>query len=1304
MAYSPEVNAEALKFLNRSQQYIGNVTYEIGGGKDYFKTPEIEEKWKIRNALIRFNWCFDNYFNEWSEETVMKYIQFYSNIANLYIIPVVEMQGYVTVFDEGEEAANLYVTKQDFLQHAAQNETDISALNTRIDNLDFTGIIPQSFKDSLVYINGELTNPFNQIHDAEHANKTVIDALTQQDLDDIDLANTHRADNTKHVTQADKDAWNAKPTQQQLTDGLATKSNTVHTHTSDQVSYGADTVTVKLDELTTAIANLSPEKGDKGDSPVLTVAATNTIAAGEPASVTINNTDPLNPTLTFNIPEGLGWKPDASGVLADRSTYTAEPAGFSFQDINNGLVYFKLETGVDSWSDAIQTQGDKGWTPQTKLVARPAGGRTEQLVDYIGGSGSKPTQFLNFYRGENGWVSSIELSINVQGPQGPKPVAGTDFPIPYFSIDQEMTFADYDSQKATLLSNNSAGYTVKIEDNAQTEQDGMVYFIDLEADGVTKVWKGPYRFEGKQGPAGPQGASGAEIIGEVADIAARNALTGGDNINGYILSTNDQVVATDIDGVRKAYKFTGVTGQSGSLYWTKVFDVDSIVDFSDLTGTDVVFKRGNNGEMISLMFTTGATSYSLIEDQFKVDHGTYGSFFDVNGGELSYRSDYGAVRKVISVNNLNQSVSLEVRSKSTDALIQSIIVDANGVRRGAALSGSDDREIADRLFVTSRNIQDAYNSSSTGHITLDGTKPFSVYANDTTTPLLSFDNLKNITVGAAANKTNSLKVYADTDGSILDSTSSVFKGVATVQPTLTQLQAYRTDTSLSSILTLDNTKSLLGFTEGAGQTRNITLDATGVKITLPAGDIFSGAAYYGADYTDNSYIQRKYADDNLRGLPLPTIASGTANYLLALNGTKTGWDWVAQSGSGTFLSLSDTPSTFTAGKFVAVNGTATALEFVDSPAGAVIEYGTDSIRTGSDILSYGTFNTTLYGRDLDMGTGNFNTGFGQDIDLNGGAYTTPASMTTYGQSITFNAGGSGANGTVLLGTALTLAAGSKNIMIGFNLSKNYGSQSNVIIAQDSTFATQEKLLSIGWGNTIDATGQPGVETDGGVSIGQGMKVLAARHTQLGHLTQNEGVSNTVIGFGAKAIKPSGLATTVNVTHSLVLSRGAYYKPIVNTTDAGQGAIVFGGIGQNEFADGVSMFFNNGWCHRHYDMNTTNVVSETNAARRRVYIHGTDAYDDIDATSINIAGGDLVMMPGRPTGTGAGGVFRVKVADGTSLGGNVKQATNDKIIIDNGDLTADNTPLQIRVGGVMQRVTVGGADTAGAGFRILRIAN
>lgn len=65
------------------------------------------------------------------------------------------------------------------------------------------------------------------------------------------------------------------------------------------------------------------------------------------------------------------------------------------------------------------------------------------------------------------------------------------------------------------------------------------------------------------------------ILGEVVDLAARNALTGGTSLlSGGALVQNAQVIATD-NNVRKLYQFTGDAGDSGASFWIEISDVES---------------------------------------------------------------------------------------------------------------------------------------------------------------------------------------------------------------------------------------------------------------------------------------------------------------------------------------------------------------------------------------------------------------------------------------------------------------------------------------------------------------------------------------------------------------------------------------------------------------------------------------------------------------------------------------------------------------------------------------------------------
>lgn len=92
------------------------------------------------------------------------------------------------------------------------------------------------------------------------------------------------------------------------------------------------------------------------------------------------------------------------------------------------------------------------------------------------------------------------------------------------------------------------------------------------------------------------------------------------------------------------------------------------------------------------------------------------------------------------------------------------------------------------------------------------------------------------------------------------------------------------------------------------------------------------------------------------------------------------------------------------------------------------------------------------------------------------------------------------------------------------------------------------------------------------------------------------------------------------------------------------------------------------------------------------------------SSFNVDGGHIALAAGRSTGTGTGGSVKIQIADGTNLGQNTKQALVDGLVIDS-DYGGAETPLIIRENdGTMLRVEIGPADSAGTGYRALRVLN
>lgn len=60
-------------------------------------------------------------------------------------------------------------------------------------------------------------------------------------------------------------------------------------------------------------------------------------------------------------PQGTSWSPDAIGPISGRVDYDDEPEGFSYLDIDNGLLYFKRSGTSGDWSAGIAfQQGPQG--------------------------------------------------------------------------------------------------------------------------------------------------------------------------------------------------------------------------------------------------------------------------------------------------------------------------------------------------------------------------------------------------------------------------------------------------------------------------------------------------------------------------------------------------------------------------------------------------------------------------------------------------------------------------------------------------------------------------------------------------------------------------------------------------------------------------------------------------------------------------------------------------------------------------------------------------------------------------------
>lgn len=152
-------------------------------------------------------------------------------------------------------------------------------------------------------------------------------------------------------------------------------------------------------------------------SPELSVAATNTLAAGNPASVTINNTDPLAPALTFNIPAGADG---ADGV----SRYTEMTASFVMPAVGSIVPVSVVTTEWMSVGEWVYVFGAGWMVVQSVINATSANLRNPGLSDLAPSTGVPG----NAAAGATIGVTGDPTQVAASGRMGPTGAAGDPGP------------------------------------------------------------------------------------------------------------------------------------------------------------------------------------------------------------------------------------------------------------------------------------------------------------------------------------------------------------------------------------------------------------------------------------------------------------------------------------------------------------------------------------------------------------------------------------------------------------------------------------------------------------------------------------------------------------------------------------------------------------------------------------------------------------------------------------------------------------------------------------------------------------
>ena len=190
--------------------------------------------------------------------------------------------------------------------------------------------------------------------------------------------------------------------------------------------------------------------------------------------------------------------------------------------------------------------------------------------------------------------------------------------------------------------------------------------------------------------------------------------------------------------------------------------------------------------------------------------------------------------------------------------------------------------------------------------------------------------------------------------------------------------------------------------------------------------------------------------------------------------------------------------------------------------------------------------------------------------------------------------------------------------------------------------------------------------------------------------------------GAVSSLAVGVKTWANITHGVALGKAAYCL-----FDSNEGA----GVEKVVIGDHTSpeVYFGNGAAHR-YDVHPLTGAPEVIdyvPSTCNTTIHGHDARDlRASASDFNVSGGNIVLAAGRATGTGTGGFVALAANSvlSSSPGNNTKRPLINFLKVDGAEDGTSASGLLIYWNGSTRRVHIGAADSAGTGFRTLKLAN
>lgn len=236
-------------------------------------------------------------------------------------------------------------------------------------------------------------------------------------------------------------------------------------------------------------------------------------------------------------PIGPSFEPDAFGLTVDRATYNTQPVGFSFLNVAEGKIYFKLSATSGDWSTGVAFgQGPQGLQgPQgVQGVVGPKGDIGPQgpvgplgpqgVVGPVGPIGPTGSTGSTGPQGVQGVVGPT----GSQGIQGPEGSPGMYWRGTYSSTVQYIyrdtvyyngeSFIHHSTTPTTGQAPSVATYWSKIVSTGPAGPTGPVGPTGPQGPAGVKGNTGLTGPTGATGPAGPKGSQGIQGIPGSFDI------------------------------------------------------------------------------------------------------------------------------------------------------------------------------------------------------------------------------------------------------------------------------------------------------------------------------------------------------------------------------------------------------------------------------------------------------------------------------------------------------------------------------------------------------------------------------------------------------------------------------------------------------------------------------------------------------------------------------------------------------------------------------------------------------------------